>query len=287
MKEKLFAFSTIPPKNDLHPDDYFGNFGFKDKNGNVIIEPQYLSAKRFSCGLCPVCINMTWYHTNDNRKLYEMHWGFIDEMGKMRIPAMYREANNFNKYGVAVVLKEYDGDWQFIDTSGNEIAHFPYISEWSNINDRFIMYRENTNDDQKNNNGLFDTKERKVVYPKLAYSYDIQANDRILVTMIDEERPYLKFQKYINSKGEDLYPWQVDKGFNEVSVPNKLGYSKVGVVKAIERIDGDLVKIDTKYGVIDNKGKVVIPIKYDIIKNNNENVFYCTKGNDDEAEIVL
>ena len=74
--------------------DGFGHFGFKDLDGNVVIEPQYAWAGEFSHGLCPVNLNRTWYRSGSGSRYYENHFGYIDTNGKTVIPFRYDEATS-------------------------------------------------------------------------------------------------------------------------------------------------------------------------------------------------
>lgn len=60
------------------PED---GYGFLNKKGEFVIEPQYTEVKEFSGGLAPVKKDKTW--------------GFIDKTGKMVIPAKFVTAESF------------------------------------------------------------------------------------------------------------------------------------------------------------------------------------------------
>jgi len=79
-----------------------GKWGFVDKNGKFIIEPQYEAADSFSQGLAPVCIGM--------------EWGYINEKNELVITAEYSEARSFYK-GVAPV--KIGNSWTVIELNMN------------------------------------------------------------------------------------------------------------------------------------------------------------------------
>ncbi len=81
------------------------NFGFIDKTGKIVMEPQFRDAKDFSEGLTAVM--------NSDRK-----WGFIDKTGKVVIPFQFEDAYSFSE-GLACVLTR--GLFGFIDKSGNVV----------------------------------------------------------------------------------------------------------------------------------------------------------------------
>lgn len=66
-------------------------FGYKDKDGNVVIKAQYFEATDFSEGLA--CV----------KKGKSSAWGYIDTTGKMVIPASFKQAQPFHE-GLAAVL---------------------------------------------------------------------------------------------------------------------------------------------------------------------------------------
>ncbi len=100
--------------------DGFGNFDYKNKEGEFVIEPQYAYAWDFTCGLAAVNLNRIWYRTPDGQRFYENHYGYINDKGKTIIPFIYDKAYPFNKYGVAVVdLTDTEG--MLIDLNGDVI----------------------------------------------------------------------------------------------------------------------------------------------------------------------
>ncbi|MCX7820469.1 MAG: WG repeat-containing protein [Brevinematales bacterium] len=94
-----------------------GLYGFKDKNGNIIIKPIFEKAFRFSEGLAPV---------RKNKK-----WGYINNKGEVVIPFKYDMAALF-KDGLALV--RFDGEEGFIDMNGTEywedINYNPPKNKW-------------------------------------------------------------------------------------------------------------------------------------------------------------
>jgi hypothetical protein len=82
-------------------------WGFIDKKGNVIINPQFSEVGFFSDGKCPV--------RDDNRM-----WGFIGKEGKLEINYQFDEAEDF-KNNVAVVLT--DSKYGVINDAGKFIVN--------------------------------------------------------------------------------------------------------------------------------------------------------------------
>ena len=75
-----------------------GKWGFIDGNGNMMIEPQYTSARSFNCGYAAVEI--------------DGKWGFIDEKGKLIINNQFDDARDFNSRGGVFV--NLGGQWRML-----------------------------------------------------------------------------------------------------------------------------------------------------------------------------
>lgn len=291
LEEKLIAESTVELEWEI--DDVFGNFGFKNKAGEFVIEPQYAYAHEFTCGLAAVNLNRTWYKTEEGYRYYENHYGYIDHLGKTIIPFSFNEAYPFNKYGVAVV--EYtSGRGRLIDTKGNFIPGTENldVEHYYDYYDRYLEFVYDV--DSKNNEygddlpaGIYDTKERKILLEPSIDSFIEFDEDEILVYLDDGEMGESDFhQYYINSKGEPKYKWLMGKGFSTVEVPNKSLISIVGVSKYSE-LEGDpssCFMINGKkygrtflHGLYTADGEFLLPTEYKEITEIDENVFACLK----------
>ena len=290
IEEKLVAESTTEIEWTLD-DDGFGNFGFKNKAGEFVIEPQYACAKEFTCGLAAVNLNRTWFRSPDGKRYYENHYGFINERGETVIPFAYADAWSFNKYGVAVVWP-IAGARMLIDLKGDivpgtEEFDFSYYYEYE---DRFLQFTYKGEDyDEGAPIGVYDTKERKVLFePSLDDIIEFDEEHILVYERKGEYGPSDTRQYYINSKGEPLYPWLVGKDFAIAEKPNEAKLAVVAISEYTE-LNGNVKsayvphngkKYDRRYiyGVYSAEGKFEIPLEYDIIKEISENIFACKKG---------
>ena len=141
-----------------------GKYGYKDENGNVVIQPIYDDAGSFSDGLTRVKLNGKWglidktgkevipfiYYTigdfseglaraelingeptfkKKNKWEYivikDSKWGFIDKTGKEVVPFIYDDAGSFSG-GIAIV--KLNDKWGFIDNTGKEVIPLIYDS---------------------------------------------------------------------------------------------------------------------------------------------------------------
>jgi hypothetical protein len=98
-KKDFFSFKLIPVKQG----DYWG---YVDKNGKFVVNPQFKNAYTFS----------------EDRALVqntEGKYGFIDLQGKLVISPVYKDALCFTE-GLAAVVKE-DQKIEYIDKTGNTV----------------------------------------------------------------------------------------------------------------------------------------------------------------------
>lgn len=285
LTEPLIAESTTEPLCEI--DDVFGNYGFKNEAGEFVIEPQYAYAYEFTNGLAAVNLNRTWYRTEEGRRFYENHYGYIDERGKTVIGFQYDEAHPFNKYGVAVV-SDLETGWRLIDKNGNEIpgTRFPYLAPYYDYEDRFLefSYEDRTGEELI---GIYDTKERRIVKEPFADSITERNEDCILVFERNGKFGYSDFSQYhINSKGDILYPWLYNKGFAIVEIPDIHNVTAVAISEYTELTgnpssyfphDGKKYERRFIYGLYSSKGEFLMPMEYGIINKISDDTWACYK----------
>lgn len=127
--EELFAIRAN--KRNGKPNTN-GKYGFVDREGNIVIAPQFDSIRSFENGMAGVCIGF--------KK------GFVNYKGEYIIPAEYDHAYRFDKHGLCIVSKfgEYDRLLNgIIDKSGNVIAPLAYEEIEILSKDRFFARTDN------------------------------------------------------------------------------------------------------------------------------------------------
>lgn len=284
LEEKLIAESVKEITWEI--DDGFGLFGFKNRAGKFVIEPQYAYAHDFTCGLASVNLNRTWYRTKEGQRFYENHFGFINERGQTVIPFSYDEAYPFNKYGVAVVsdLKRS----YLIDTEGNIVpgTEGMLFSKYYDYDSRYLEYEYPGNDlNEKNVNGIYDTKERRILLAPSIERFTENSEDEICVEKwlgSDENGRPEYSQYFIDSKGELLYPWLAGKGFSLMFHTSTPTLRIVYEDKTAEH-DGERRR-ERLFGVYSSKEKFVIPAEYEKIFELSNKTFCCLRGG--EASII-
>ncbi len=295
-ERNLIPFSTVKIITD---DDYtYGNFGFKDETGKIVVEPQYSSCGDYTYGLCPVAVQSD-VHAPGSNPYDDLRWGYIDEKGKRVILCKYREAFSFNRYGIAVVRDEYDDNAYLIDRNGLTVFRKDNIdfSRWNNFQDRFFKFSIGKFTDTHFTVGVYDKKRREVFLEPVTGGIFEWSEDVIKVYTRGKNVNVIdSYPHYINSRREELYPGLVGKGFNIVEMPNELGYAIIGFyqweeigetpVSLYYEIDDKKYSCKTYYGVANLQGELVIPAEYDKITDNKDGSFVCVKDGQ-EKRIVL
>lgn len=229
-------------------DDVFGLYGYKDREGSFVIEPQYACADYFSNGLAAVNLNRTWYLSEDGDRYYENHYGYINKRGKTVIPFMYDEAYPFTKYGVAVV-DDRKGIYP-IDTEGNRLPGTEelFFNKYYEFEDRFLTFTEGYDDYDDKLYGIYDTVKREVL--RMPFAEDVLTdNEKKLLEVWEYISENDTYEYYLDYNGDVVYPWLKKGQFFRVSIPDSYGLSAV--------------KPYDKEGVYSSKGRFVVAPKYD------------------------
>lgn len=87
---------------ELYPVLLDGDWGYINKEGAMVIEPEHQIAYPFSDGLAAVRSGWRWY--------------FLDERGEFVIDGSFEDIRPFSEGKAAVRV---DGRWGYINTSGN------------------------------------------------------------------------------------------------------------------------------------------------------------------------
>lgn len=138
---------------DRHEKYYYsGKYGFIDKTGKLVIQPQFDAASDyFSEGFALFKIGEKWGFVNKDRKIVieaKFKWledfsegfaaackedkcGFIDKTGEFVIKPQFQNARGFINGFARVRFKQY-GDWYFIDKSGKTVRKADEFPESQN-----------------------------------------------------------------------------------------------------------------------------------------------------------
>ena len=123
-------------------EDYTMKYGFIDKTGNYIVEPQYYSNSWngsgtgcFSEGFAKVALK----EGEDAEGFPKLKCGYIDKTGAEVIPLQYEDAGDFRN-GIAPVKK--DGKWGYINTRGETVLPFEYAETYGSDGTCFVVGKE-------------------------------------------------------------------------------------------------------------------------------------------------
>ncbi len=186
--------------------------------------------------------------------------GIIDANEKVVVQSIYDEIRPFKEDRAIVVS---DKKYGVIDKSGKEIVppEYEYIQDFSNGMAMIIA--------QGRKAGFLNKDGIEVVQEIFKYTQPFKGNSTVVILdkefgVINKNGEYtIKLQEErINPLGNDLYSikekdkmYLVDSNGTKIS---EQGYDSIG-----EQIEGVIsVALDDKFGYIDSKGKIIIPISY-------------------------
>jgi len=113
-----------------------GKYGYINRDGEMVIDNQYLDAGSFSDDVAAV--------------MKDDKWGFIDRTGEWVVSPVYNRVKRFDS-GIAVVLK--DDKWIYIDKEGNQINNFPQTDKLYDFYEGRAIIRRGENVGIINNKG--------------------------------------------------------------------------------------------------------------------------------------
>ena len=229
-----------------------GKYGFIDKTGKVVIEPQYDYVEPFSEGMARV-------EAGDK-------WGFVDEKGKLVIAPQFDAAHDFSE-GLAGV--KVGKNWGFIDKTGKMVIASKFFDDYYGI-DAFYNFHDGMaivklRDEGDYRNGYINKKGEVVV--EVGSSSPGNFSDGIAISD----------NKIIDKSGKVLANTQYDQIFRYngdiIAVDRNVGYMIIdksgspltGYLDFLPNYSEGLAvtKVDGKVGYADKTGKVVIEPKFD------------------------
>ena len=175
-KDGLAAFSMVNEEGEE-------KWGFVDKTGKVVINPQFSSVSNFRDGLCGV--------RNDDDK-----WGFINKEGTITINYQFDGANDFKNGKCIVTSSNKDG---VIDKEGKYIIN-PQFTDMQIDGDIFLV-------NQDGKRGWCDKDGKLIINPQFGNAYPFNGND---ITSVQSGKSY----GYIDKEGKILINPQFDEALS-------------------------------------------------------------------------
>jgi len=220
-----------------------GKWGYIDRTGKVIIEPQFDSARDFSEGLAWAGKGGKYFFINGEGKIV------IDSHEKLGNPT-YDFVGDFTKGGIARVKvnDDFGNDVGYIDKmgrlvirtkvepNGNVIAIYPVNCASRSLSSDASMEESLLSLKANGKYGYYDINGNEIIRPQFNMAY--RFSEGLARVILGGE------YGYIDKTGQIIIPPQFDYAddFSE-------GLAIVG--------------IDDKYGYIDKKGSAIVKLQYD------------------------
>lgn len=252
-KKNEISLKLIPVKQG----DYWG---YVDKDGKFIINPQFKDAYTFVEDLALI-------------QNTEGKYGFIDNQGKLKIPAIYKNAASFSE-GLAAVVKE-NQKIEFIDKSGKTILNLDAnIETAEKFSDGLALVELNGKKCYIDKNG------KVVINNQFDNAYNFSEGLALIRQRVKEDAKY----GYIDKTGKIIITPQFDDAnfFFEnrasIKVDKKYGFiDKTGKIVITPQFDEvaffsqnlAAVKQGDLWGFIDKEGKFVINPQFKNVYNFN------------------
>lgn len=249
-----YAQSTDPK---LIPFEADGKWGYIDSKGKVIIQPRFDEAQKFSEGLALVDIGL--------------NSGFIDESGRFAIEPKFRCGFGFAE-GLAPVAEDCESLWGYIDKTGKYVIQprFEWAGKYSEGMAKVLLAPK------PDAPGILKTgyinKAGVLVIPA-KYGWAESFSSGFALIAADSPSSSEKF-------GNEY--------FNERAFIDKTGTLATPFFKSAESFSEGLapVEIDSLWGFIDTKGKLVIKPEYDFVLRGFENGFAAVNCVNDKIAFI-
>lgn len=237
--------STLPPETPPKPVKIGDKWGYKDQNGQIVIQPHFDKAEKFSEGLAEVKIGSKY--------------GYIDLAGRVVIKPMFDKVWSFSEGKARVKL---DDKSTYIGKSGeilfDEASSFCEGLARVKIGEQY---------------GYIDKTGQLIIQPHFNKAWSF--SEGLAVIGIGDK------YGYINKKGKLIgqprfdRAWSFDDGLALIRIDNKYGYiDKTGEI--ISQLFDEVksfceglaaVKIGEKWGYINKAGQLVIQPQFSSVGN--------------------
>ena len=194
--------------------------------------------------------NNVWYDNNTLKVEKDGKYGLIDLDGNELTSIDYEEISALKNVENSILVKK-DDKYGLVDSKGSLIIDIDY-KEITNLGDNYKKGYITVSQDNKY--GIIDYNKKKVLENKYEGIDKVSGTNWFVAKTVDGKR-------VVNNKGEEV----ISSGFEEVA--------------EILSSDSGIIFINSgKYGVMNEKGEVIIEAKYDKLKEATTDVFIAKTG---------
>lgn len=265
----------------LFPVQHGDRWGYIDRSGKIVIEPQFERAEEFSEGLAAIEL--------------DGKWGFIDTNGKLIVEPQYSSAQRFSE-GLARIQigADLDGKWGFIDHTGQTVIAPQFTINFGSNDESFNFHEGLAVIETGDLKAFIDKTGTIVIRPRFQFAYPFSEG---LASVKDNLEGKWGF---IDKTGAWIIPPRYDwsssfsEGLAPVSTNGTCGYvDKTGQLtlippfKAKENdcaavwgsFDNGISRwmVGDKYGYINTRGELVIQPEFDLTFNFSEGLAFVEK----------
>jgi hypothetical protein len=195
------------PCPDLVPFEAAGKWGFKDRAGKTVVEPEYNQVGAFADGLAPVNLGA---RPNDGlaSMFFPSHkvggrWGYIDVRGKVVVPLTWDSATEFSD-GLARVLR--DGRVRYLDPTGKVVIDLGERNRAGDFHEELAPVWEDRSLAGKDWRTEFIDKKGSKAFAVDGYAEDFHDGLAVLIVARENLHPEIsnehKLYGYIDRKGK-------------------------------------------------------------------------------------
>lgn len=221
-------------------------WGYLATTGEVVVPLEYGDLKKPAEGLIAAARGAWKTEEGSSKRVFMGRYGFLDREGREAIPFRYADAHSFQNGRAAVaVAGKYYPKWGFVDREGNEVVAPKYYEAGNFREERAVVARVV---DGKLRYGFIDPDGDEVIALQYASAKDFRDGIALVSGFGETNAPFY----LIDTAGTRQLPYAL----YDVNDSGRYGH----MTAAVPDSAGVL-----RYGLIDRRGRRVIPFAYDRI----------------------
>ncbi len=224
-------------------------YGYLDKNGTIVIQPDFAFARDFSEGLAAVQVASPV-------KIQDDVFGYIDRNGKFVIEPHFSQAHSFSE-GLAAVREKILGQWEYIDMSGHTVLSALYDQAWDFHEGLALV------EDGNGWNHHFISKAGEVIGQQIAGAYDF--SEGVAAVNIGGKFEMGSNISYTVKRGSWSYMDTSGKIVSTAKYNCARPFSEGLAAVSVQGWSDSVYCLKAKWGFINKKGDFVIPPRFDYV----------------------